>query len=57
MAVCPDDPATITSVPLPAAELGTRAVELLMEKLHGAAVREATLLPPRLTERASTGPA
>ncbi|MFJ4980606.1 LacI family DNA-binding transcriptional regulator [Streptomyces coeruleorubidus] len=56
-AVCPDDPATITSVPLPAAELGTRAVELLMEKLHGTPVPEVTLLPPRLTERASTGPA
>ncbi|CAM5680651.1 LacI family DNA-binding transcriptional regulator [Streptomyces coeruleorubidus] len=55
-AVCPDDPATITSVPLPAAELGTRAVEVLMETLHGTPVPEVTLLPPRLTERGSTGP-
>ncbi|GGU12814.1 LacI family DNA-binding transcriptional regulator [Streptomyces coeruleorubidus] len=56
-AVCPDDPAIITSVPLPAAELGTRAVAVLMEKLHGTPVPEVTLLPPRLTERGSTGPA
>ncbi|MYS88365.1 MULTISPECIES: LacI family DNA-binding transcriptional regulator [Streptomyces] len=53
-AVCPDDPATTTSVTLPATELGTRAVELLMEKLHGTPVPETTLLAPRLTERAST---
>ncbi|MEU0390310.1 LacI family DNA-binding transcriptional regulator [Streptomyces chartreusis] len=54
-AVCPDDPATTTSITLPAAELGTRAVALLMEKLHGRPVPpEATLLAPRLTERAST---
>ncbi|MER7402253.1 LacI family DNA-binding transcriptional regulator [Streptomyces sp. NPDC000070] len=53
-AVCPDDSATTTSVALPATELGTRAVELLMEKLHGTPVPEVTLLPPRLTERAST---
>lgn len=53
-AVCPDDPATITSVTLPTTELGTRAVDLLMEKLHGTPVPEVTLLPPRLTERAST---
>jgi DNA-binding LacI/PurR family transcriptional regulator len=56
-AVCPDHPASITSVALPAAELGTRAVELLMAQLHGTPVPETTLLPPRLTERASTGPA
>lgn len=53
-AVCPDDPATTTSITLPATELGTRAVELLMEKLHDRPVPEATLLAPRLTERAST---
>ncbi|MEU0189026.1 LacI family DNA-binding transcriptional regulator [Streptomyces afghaniensis] len=53
-AVCPDDPATITSVTLPAAELGTRAVELLMAQLHGTPIPETTLLAPRLTERAST---
>ncbi|MFE7900596.1 LacI family DNA-binding transcriptional regulator [Streptomyces sp. NPDC057424] len=58
-AVCPDDLAAtprvpVTSVSLPADELGTRAVELLMRKLHGAPVPDKTLLPPRLTERSST---
>lgn len=58
-AVCPDDLAAtprlpVTSVSLPADELGARAVELLIRKLRGAPVPETTLLPPRLTERAST---
>ncbi|MFI9755917.1 LacI family DNA-binding transcriptional regulator [Streptomyces collinus] len=58
-AVCPDDLATtppvpVTSVTLPTDELGARAVELLIQKLHGVPVPETTLLPPRLTERAST---
>lgn len=60
-AICPDELAEsvrvpVTSVALPSAEVGTRAVELLMRKLGGDAVPEATLLPPRLTERASTAP-
>ncbi|MFJ6562998.1 LacI family DNA-binding transcriptional regulator [Streptomyces sp. NPDC091412] len=60
-AICPDELAAslrvpVTSVALPSAELGARAVELLMKKLDGTAVPEATLLPPRLTERASTVP-
>ncbi|MER6355106.1 LacI family DNA-binding transcriptional regulator [Streptomyces sp. NPDC001634] len=60
-AICPDELAEylrvpVTSVALPSAELGERAVELLMKKLGGTAVPEATLLPPRLTERASTAP-
>ncbi|MFJ8104205.1 LacI family DNA-binding transcriptional regulator [Streptomyces sp. NPDC096132] len=58
-AICPDELAEslrITSVALPSAEVGTRAVELLMEKLGGGAVPEATLLQPRLTGRASTAP-
>ncbi|MEU1599309.1 LacI family DNA-binding transcriptional regulator [Streptomyces sp. NPDC005708] len=60
-AICPDELAEslrvpVTSVALPSAELGARAVELLMKKLNGTAVPEATLLPPRLTERASTAP-
>jgi DNA-binding LacI/PurR family transcriptional regulator len=60
-AICPDELAgslrvPVTSVALPSAEVGTRAVELLMEKLGGTAVPEATLLPPRLTRRASTAP-
>ncbi|MEU3484095.1 LacI family DNA-binding transcriptional regulator [Streptomyces massasporeus] len=58
-AVCPDDLATtprvpVTSVSLPADELGAHAVDLLIRKLHGTPVPETTLLAPRLTERAST---
>ncbi|MFJ5302111.1 LacI family DNA-binding transcriptional regulator [Streptomyces sp. NPDC088350] len=60
-AICPDELAEsvrvpVTSVALPAAELGSRAVELLMKKLGGTPVPDATLLAPRLTERASTAP-
>ncbi|MEU6606818.1 LacI family DNA-binding transcriptional regulator [Streptomyces shenzhenensis] len=60
-AICPAELAgslrvPVTSVALPAAELGERAVELLMGKLAGAEVPAATLLAPRLTERASTRP-
>ncbi|MCX2925172.1 LacI family DNA-binding transcriptional regulator [Streptomyces sp. NEAU-W12] len=60
-AVCPAPVAAsarvpLTSVTVPSAELGTRAVHLLVRKLSGAPVPQATLLPPRLTERASTGP-
>ncbi|MFJ8549664.1 LacI family DNA-binding transcriptional regulator [Streptomyces sp. NPDC093676] len=61
IAICPDELAEslrvpVTSVALPSAELGARAVELLTKKLDGTAVPEATLLPPRLTDRASTAP-
>lgn len=60
-AICPDELAEnvrvpVTSVAIPSAEVGARAVELLMTKLDGADVPEATLLAPRLTERASTAP-
>jgi DNA-binding LacI/PurR family transcriptional regulator len=60
-AICPDELAgnlrvPVTSVDLPSAEVGTRAVELLMKKLDHKTVPEATLLPPRMTERASTAP-
>ncbi|MER5430761.1 LacI family DNA-binding transcriptional regulator [Streptomyces sp. NPDC002588] len=58
-AICPDELAErlrVTSVALPSAEVGGRAVELLMEKLAGGAVPEATLLRPRLTRRESTAP-
>ncbi|KKD05266.1 MULTISPECIES: LacI family DNA-binding transcriptional regulator [unclassified Streptomyces] len=60
-AICPDELAgnlrvPVTSVALPSAEVGTRAVELLMKKLDHKTVPEATLLPPRMTERASTAP-
>ncbi|MFJ6387692.1 LacI family DNA-binding transcriptional regulator [Streptomyces sp. NPDC091972] len=59
-AICPDEVAEstrvpITSVTLPSEELGERAVELLMKQLAGTAAPESTLLPPRMTERASTG--
>ena len=60
-AICPDELAEsvrvpVTSVALPSAEVGERAVELLMRKLGGSTVPEATLLPPHLTERGSTAP-
>ncbi|WP_327183357.1 LacI family DNA-binding transcriptional regulator [Streptomyces sp. NBC_01334] len=60
-AICPDELAAglrvpVTSIALPSAEVGERAVELLMRKLGGETVPEATLLPPALTVRASTAP-
>ncbi|BBA95658.1 putative LacI family transcriptional regulator [Actinacidiphila reveromycinica] len=60
-AICPDEiaePAAtpITSVSLPTALVGARAVELLMSKLQGAAVPETTMLPVHLTVRATTAP-
>ncbi|MHA5049807.1 LacI family DNA-binding transcriptional regulator [Streptomyces sp. SD15] len=60
-AICPDELAEnvrvpVTSIALPSAEVGAQAVELLMKKLSGTPVPEATLLAPRLTERASTAP-
>ncbi|MFG1679609.1 LacI family DNA-binding transcriptional regulator [Nonomuraea sp. NPDC049269] len=57
VAICPDDiaePARLTSVLIPAEEVGREAVGLLMEKLAGRTVPAATLLVPRLTVRAST---
>ncbi|WP_311765144.1 LacI family DNA-binding transcriptional regulator [Streptomyces zingiberis] len=68
VALCPDDLAEraatpLTSVSVPAAELGARAVELLIGKLGaetgpapGLAAPDVTLLPPRLTVRSSTAP-
>jgi DNA-binding LacI/PurR family transcriptional regulator len=44
-------------VNLPAAELGTRAVELLMRRLADGGDGEVELIPPALTARGSTGPA
>lgn len=60
-AICPDELAEqarvpVTSVAIPTAEVGARAVQLLMAKLSGDPVPAATLLPPRLTVRASTAP-
>ena len=59
LAICPDDLAeqatpALTSIAIPADEVGARAVALLMAKLAGEPVPRATLLPPRLTVRAST---
>jgi len=62
VAICPDELAervspALTSVLIPAEEVGHHAVTLLMRKMSGgdrAAVPEATLLEPRLTIRAST---
>ncbi|GAA2104466.1 LacI family DNA-binding transcriptional regulator [Streptomyces albiaxialis] len=63
VALCPDELAEnavvpVSSIAIPAAEVGERSVELLMSKLARGpeSVPDATLLPPRLTPRASTAP-
>jgi len=61
VAICPDDLAQRTTPPLdsvliPAEEVGMRAVDLLMRKIEGLAVPDASLLAPRLVTRASAGP-
>jgi DNA-binding LacI/PurR family transcriptional regulator len=61
VAVCPDQVAEqtspqLSSVNLPAAELGTRAVELLMRRMADGSAGQITLIPPTLTVRGSTGP-
>ncbi|EEP69926.1 transcriptional regulator [Micromonospora sp. ATCC 39149] len=60
--ICPDQFAEqasprLTSVPVPAEEVGQQAVSLLMRKVHGEPVPDATLLEPRLTIRDSTAAA
>jgi DNA-binding LacI/PurR family transcriptional regulator len=62
VAICPDQVAQrtaphLTSVAIPAQEIGLRAVELLARRLDDGAGSEVILLPPRLTVRASTAPA
>ncbi|XMA40356.1 substrate-binding domain-containing protein [Streptomyces albogriseolus] len=62
VAVCPEQVAVqasvrLTSVALPAQEMGRRAVEQLVAKLDGRGGDEVVLLPPELTVRASSGPA
>ena len=62
VAVCPDQLAEqtsprLTSVTLPATELGTRAVELLMRRMSDGAPGEVVLLPPVLTVRGSSAAA
>lgn len=59
LAICPDEVAEranppLTSVLIPAEEIGTQAVRLLMRKLEEQRVPDSSLLPPRLTVRAST---
>ncbi|GGS61651.1 LacI family DNA-binding transcriptional regulator [Streptomyces griseoviridis] len=62
VAVCPEQVATqasvrLTSVAVPAQEMGRHAVEQLVAKLGGRGSDEVVLLPPELTVRASSGPA
>jgi LacI family transcriptional regulator len=58
IAICPDEIAArtrppLTSIAIPAEDLGRQAVSLLMAKLTGATPSEATLLTPALTVRAT----
>ncbi|MEV0126565.1 LacI family DNA-binding transcriptional regulator [Streptomyces sp. NPDC050703] len=62
IAVCPDQVALqasvrLTSVSIPAGEMGRRAVERIIAKLAGEGTDDVTLIAPELTVRASTGPA
>ena len=59
VAICPDQQAEsidppLSSVLIPAEDVGRQAVSLLMRKLDGRAVPDATLLVPALTPRRST---
>ncbi|GAA1814756.1 LacI family DNA-binding transcriptional regulator [Luedemannella flava] len=59
VAICPDETAertepALSSVLIPAEEVGAQSVSLLMRKLEGELVPDASLLAPRLTVRAST---
>jgi DNA-binding LacI/PurR family transcriptional regulator len=61
VALCPDQVAEqtaprLTSVTIPATELGTRAVDLLMRRMADGAAGEVQLIPPSLVVRGSTGP-
>ncbi|MEU2379521.1 LacI family DNA-binding transcriptional regulator [Streptomyces misionensis] len=62
VAVCPEQVAVqasvrLTSVAVPAQELGRHAVQLLVGKLDGRETDGAVLIAPELTVRASSGPA
>lgn len=62
VAICPEQVATqasvrLTSVAIPAQEMGRRAVERVVAKLEGHGRPEVELLEPELTVRASSGPA
>jgi len=59
VAICPDEVAERASPPLssvlvPADDVGREAVSLLMRKLDGESVPDATLLGPHLAVRGST---
>ncbi|MDG4858340.1 LacI family DNA-binding transcriptional regulator [Streptomyces sp. T-3] len=62
VAICPDQVALhasvrLTSVSIPAQEMGRQAVEQIIAKLEGRGSDAVELLAPELTVRASTGPA
>nr|WP_202533077.1 MULTISPECIES: LacI family DNA-binding transcriptional regulator [unclassified Streptomyces] len=62
VAICPEQVATqasvrLTSVAIPAQEMGRRSVEHVVAKLSGRGTDEVELLAPELTVRESTGPA
>ncbi|MEV6173978.1 LacI family DNA-binding transcriptional regulator [Streptomyces sp. NPDC051954] len=62
VAICPEQVAVqasvrLTSVALPAQEMGRHAVQQLVAKLDGRGADEVLLIAPELTVRASTGPA
>jgi DNA-binding LacI/PurR family transcriptional regulator len=62
VALCPDQVAeqtapSLTSVTIPAAELGTRAVAMLMRRMAGGGQGEVQLIPPSLTVRGSSAAA
>jgi DNA-binding LacI/PurR family transcriptional regulator len=62
VAICPDQVAVqasvrLTSVAVPAQEMGRYAVEHLVAKLDGRGGDEVLLIAPELTVRASSGPA
>ena len=61
VAVCPDSmaerhPVALTTVAIPAEEVGTQAVEMIVRQLRGHTTPEVRLLSPRLTTRDSTAP-
>jgi DNA-binding LacI/PurR family transcriptional regulator len=62
VAVCPEDvalslPIRMTSINIPAQEVGMLAVEMVMHLLDGRYGAQTRLLAPTLTERGSCGPA
>ncbi|MFB7558232.1 LacI family DNA-binding transcriptional regulator [Streptomyces brevispora] len=62
VAICPEQVAAqasvrLTSVAIPAHEMGRRSVEQVVAKLSGSGTDEVELLAPELTVRESTGPA